>query len=169
MGFTAMEGLPMGERCGGLDPGVVLHLIEQKGMSAAEVGALLNKRSGLLGLSGISADLRELEASAAPEAAEALAYFAYRCVREIGSLAAALGGLDLLVFTAGIGEHSAAMRARIGEGCRWLGAEIDPAANARHATRISSEASQVEIYVIPTNEELVIARATRALLGGLPG
>lgn len=164
MGFTATDGLPMGDRCGALDPGVVLHLIEQKGMSPREVGDLLNKRSGLLGVSGISDDVRELEASCRPEATEALELFAYRAARELGSLVAALGGLDVLVFTAGIGEHSALLRRRICALSAWVGIEIDPAANDRHATQINSGRSAVGVCVIPTNEELVIARATRRLV-----
>lgn len=163
MGFTATDGLPMGERCGALDPGVVLHLIEQKGLSPDEVADLLNKKSGLLGVSGISDDVRELLASDRVEAREALDLFVYRAARELGSLMATLGGLDVLVFTAGIGEHAALLRQRICAASAWTGIEIDAAANARHATRISTERSPVAVFIIPTNEELVIARATRRL------
>ena len=133
MGFTALDGLPMGTRPGQIDPGVVLYLIEEKGMSAAEVQDLLYRECGLKGLSGISNDVRELEASADPRARFALDYFVYRVGLHAGMLAAALGGLDAFVFTAGIGENSAAMRARIAEQLAWLGAELDPAANAARA------------------------------------
>lgn len=164
MGFTATDGLPMGERCGALDPGVVLHLIEQKGMSPKAVADLLNKQSGLLGVSGISDDVRELAASDRPEAAEALDLFVYRTARELGSLVAALSGLDALVFTAGIGERSAVLRQRICAASAWAGIGIDAAANERHMTKISARDSRVEVYVIPTNEELVIAQSTRRLV-----
>jgi acetate kinase len=166
MGFTALEGLMMGTRCGALDPGVVLHLLQQKQMTAKAVDDLLNNRCGLLGVSGLSDDVRALEQSRAPEAAEALDLFAYRAAREIGSLVAALGGLDVLVFTAGIGEHAAGMRARILDRSRWTGIEPDADANARNAARISASSSAVDVFVIPTDEEIVIARATAAVCGG---
>jgi acetate kinase len=165
MGFTALDGLPMGTRPGQIDPGVVLYLLQEKRMSAAEVQHLFYYESGLKGLSGISNDVRELEASADPRARFALDYFAYRVGLQTGLLAAALGGLDGFVFTAGIGENSAGMRARIGTRLAWLGAALDPAANASHAPAISSRESRIPIYVMPTDEELMIARHTFALLG----
>jgi acetate kinase len=163
-GFTALDGLPMGTRPGQLDPGVVLYLIDQKKMSAADVQHLFYHESGLKGLSGISNDVRELEASADPRAAFALEYFVYRAGLYAGMLAAALGGLDAFVFTAGIGENSVSLRARIAEKLSWLGVALDPAANAARATRISRPESRVAVYVIPTDEELMIARHTLALL-----
>ncbi|MEO8461212.1 MAG: acetate/propionate family kinase [Dokdonella sp.] len=163
MGFTTLDGLMMGTRCGTLDPGVVLYLLQQKQMSAEDVDTMLNRQSGLLGVSGISHDTRDLEASTDAHAAEALQLFAYRAARELGSLVAALGGLDALVFSAGIGEHSAKMRDRICAYTAWLGLVLDQDANARHATRISAQDSAVDVLVVPTNEELVIARAARAL------
>jgi acetate kinase len=169
MGFTALDGLVMGTRSGAIDAGVVLHLIEEKGFSAAEVSDLLYNRSGLLGVSGIASDVRVLEADGGAEAEQALDLFAYRAAREIGSLAAALGGLDVLVFSAGIGEHSASMRERICAYSAWLGIAIDAAANAAHGPRISAAASRVDVFVIPTDEEIVIARAAKALLDGGPG
>jgi acetate kinase len=163
MGFTTMDGLVMGKRCGTLDPGVVLYLMREKRLSVAEVDELLNERSGLFGVSGISDDVRDLETSEEANAAEALDLFAYRAARELGSLAAALGGIDALVFTAGIGEHSASMRARICRLSAWTGLVLDDAANAAHRTRISTRASRVGAFVIPTDEEFVIARAMRML------
>ncbi|WP_445157256.1 acetate/propionate family kinase [Halomonas sp. E14] len=163
-GFTAVEGLMMGTRSGSLDPGLVLHLILQEGMSAEAVQRLLYKESGLLGVSGISGDMRELLASQAPEAAESVALFVYRIVREIGSLAAALGGLDHLVFTAGIGEHAAPVRAAVAQGCEWLGARLDAAANEAHAARINAADSRLGLWVIPTDEERMIAWYTAAAL-----
>lgn len=160
MGLTALDGLPMATRCGDLDPGVVLHLIQDKGYSPAEAADLLYRQSGLLGVSGISADVRDLLASEAAEAREALDLFAYRIVAMIGSLAAALGGLDAVVFTAGIGENSPEVRAMVAERLAWLGAEIDPARNERGETLFSSDGSAVTLAAIPTNEELVIARET---------
>jgi acetate kinase len=159
MGFSALDGLPMGTRTGQIDPGVLLWLIQSEGMDAGALSDLLYRRSGLLGLSGLSADMRELEASDAPEAREAVAYFAHRCRREIGALAAAMGGIDALVFSAGIGEHSPGVRAAICEGMDWLGLTLDPARNARDETVISAELSRVRVLVIPTDEERVIARA----------
>ena len=163
-GFTALDGLPMGTRPGQLDPGVVLFLIDQKQMSAADVQHLFYHESGLKGLSGISNDVRDLEASADPRAAFALEYFVYRAGLYAGMLAAALGGLDAFVFTAGIGENSVSLRARIAEKLAWLGVALDPAANAAGATLISRPDSRVALYVIPTDEELMIARHTLALL-----
>ncbi|MBA2780844.1 acetate/propionate family kinase [Billgrantia kenyensis] len=163
-GFTAVEGLMMGTRSGSLDPGLVLHLILQEGMSAEAVQRMLYKESGLLGISGISGDMRELLASQASEAAEAIELFVYRIVREIGSLAAALGGLDHLVFTAGIGERAAPVRAGVAQGCEWLGARLDPDANAAHATDIAAPGSSLGLWVIPTDEERMIAWYTAAEL-----
>ncbi|MGS2743690.1 acetate/propionate family kinase [Halomonas sp. LS-001] len=164
MGFTALEGLPMGTRSGALDPGLVLHLIDHEGMSLEEVTALLYKRSGLLGVSGISSDMRELLASDAAEAKEAIELYCYRAAREIASLAGALGGVEQLVFTAGIGEHAALVRAKIVTQCEWLGMDIDARANAQDAICISSPSSRVGIWVIPTNEERVIASDCLTLL-----
>lgn len=164
-GFTALDGLCMGTRPGALDPGIVLHLIKVLGLSGDEVEDLLYRRSGLLALSGESSDMRELLASAEPAAKLAVEYFVYRAVREIGGLVAVLGGLDGLVFTAGIGEGSAEIRQRICAGLAWLGIRLDPAANGAHATRISAAESAVQVLVIPTNEELMIARHTAAVLG----
>jgi acetate kinase len=165
MGFTALDGLPMGTRPGQLDPGVVLHLLTAKGMTADEVTRLLYHDSGLKGLSGISNDMRELLASDDPGAAFAIDHFVHRCGLHAGELAAALGGIDAFVFTAGIGEHSAPIRARIAERLAWLGAALDPAANAAGATRISTPASRIALLVVPTDEELMIARHTLALVG----
>jgi len=164
MGFTALDGLPMGTRPGQLDPGVVLHLIGQLGMTPAQVEDLLYHRSGLKGLSGISNDVRELEADASPKAVFALDYFAYRVALHTGMLAAALGGIDAFVFTAGIGENSPSMRARIAERLAWLGAELDPAANAASNNIISRSGARLPVYVIPTNEELMIARHTLSVV-----
>ncbi|SEK79155.1 acetate kinase [Halomonas daqiaonensis] len=165
MGFTAIEGMPMGTRCGSLDPGLVLHLIQQEGMSAEALTEMLYKRSGLLGVSGISGDMRELLESAAPEAREAVELYAYRAICEIGSLTAALGGLDQLVFTAGIGEHAAPVREAICRGCEWLGLELDVDANDRDAERISAADSRVGAWVIPTDEERMIAWYTAQMVG----
>ena len=164
MGFTALEGLMMGTRSGSLDPGLVLHLILQEGMSAEAVQRLLYKESGLLGVSGISGDMRELLESDAREAAEAIELYVYRIVREIGSLAAALGGLDHLVFTAGIGERAAPVRAAVVAGCQWLGAALDEAANRADATDIAAAESRVGLWVIPTDEERMIAWYTARAL-----
>jgi acetate kinase len=164
MGFTALEGLPMGTRCGHLDPGVVLYLLQQRGMSAAEVEKLLYQQSGLLGVSGVSGDMRALMASDRPEAAEAVAMFAYRVARELGSLVAALGGLDGLVFTAGIGERAPRVRAEVLRQSAWLGLTLDEAANSQNALRISRGGETPSAWVIPTNENLVIARGVRSLL-----
>ena len=165
MGFTALDGLPMGTRCGALDAGVVLHLIQQKGMAAEALVDLLYRRSGMLGLSGVSSDFRELLASAEPRARFAIDVFCYCTARWIGSLAAALGGLDGVVFTAGVGENAAPIRSAICRACGWLGLELDEAANSEHRTRINTPKSRVAAYVIKTDENLMIARHARALVG----
>jgi acetate kinase len=164
MAFTALDGLPMGTRPGQIDPGVLLYLIGEKGMDAAALEHLLYHESGLKGLSGIGNDMRELETNSDPRARFAVDYFVYRAALSAGMLAAALGGLDAFVFTAGIGENSALVRARIAEKLEWLGASLDPAANAAHALRISGPESRVAVLVVPTDEELMIARHTAALL-----
>jgi acetate kinase len=164
MGFTALDGLPMGTRPGQLDPGAVLYLLQEKHMSAEQIQKLLYGECGLKGLSGISNDVRNLEASPDPRARFALDYFAYRIGLSAGSLAAALGGLDGFIFTAGIGENSPSMRARIVERLAWLGAELDPAANKSGAMSIAAPSSRVALYIVPTDEELMIARHTLALL-----
>ena len=164
MGFSTLDGLLMATRCGALDPGVVLYLIEERGMSAREVSDLLYNRSGLLGVSGVSGDMRTLLASADPHARRAVDLFVYFVAREIGALAAALEGLDVLVFTGGIGEHAAEIRARICGACRWLGIELDAEANRRHASCITATGSRASAWVIPTNEEAVIARDTMRVL-----
>lgn len=161
MGFSALDGLPMGTRCGQIDPGVLLYLMD-KGMTAGEISALLYKESGLKGLSGIGSDMRTLLESDAPEAEEAVAYFTTRVAREVGAMAAILGGIDALVFTGGIGEHAAPVRARICEGLGFLGLTVDATANAESATEIGT--GPARILVIPTDEEGVIARATCARL-----
>jgi acetate kinase len=164
MGFTALDGLPMGTRCGELDSGVVLHLMQQKGMSAQELVDLLYRRSGMLGLSGISSDFRELLASDNPRAQFAVQVFCYRVAGHIASLASALGGIDGVVFTAGVGENAAPVRSAICRGCAWLGLELDEAANRENKERISAPDSRVAAYVIKTDENLMIARHARALL-----
>lgn len=161
MGFSALDGLPMGTRCGQIDPGVLLYLMDQKGMQADEISDLLYKHSGLKGLSGVSHDMRTLQASDAPEAAQAIDYFVFRIAREIGAMAAVLGGVDGVVFTGGIGENSALVRARVIEGLGFLGLSVDQDANDQNAVQIGN--GPVPICVIPTNEELVIARACAAL------
>ncbi len=165
MGFTALDGLPMGTRCGSLDPGVVIHLMREKRMSANEVEHLLYHDCGLRGLSGISNDARELLASSDPAADRALDYFVYHVARELGALAAVLEGVDGIVFTAGIGEHSAEIRARICARTKWLGLRLDAAANRDGGPRISAPQSAVSAWVIPTDEETMIARHTVALTG----
>jgi acetate kinase len=165
MGFTAVEGLMMGTRCGSIDPGVLIWLMDEKGMDARAIERFIYKDSGLLGVSGISPDMRMLRESAAPEAREATDLFVYRIAREIGSMAAALGGLDALVFTAGIGENDAQTRAEIVARCNWLGLSLDEQANARGAERISPDGAKVEAWVIPTDEEQMIAEHTLSLLG----
>jgi len=164
MGFTAVDGLVMGTRCGAIDPGVLIYLMDAYGMDARAIESLVYRQSGLLGVSGISSDMRTLRASGEPAAAEAIALFVYRIVREIGALAAALGGIDGLVLTGGIGEHDAATRAEIAAGCRWLGLDLDEARNASGSGRISAGSSRVAAWVIPTDEEGMIARHTSALL-----
>jgi acetate kinase len=164
MGFTAVEGLPMGTRSGALDPGVILYLIDELKMGSREIERLLYKQSGLLGVSGISGDMRTLEASPDPRARLAIDLFVYRIGREIGSLAAALGGLDAIVFTAGIGEHSASVRRSVCRAAAWLGLALDEAANDSGASRISTPDSAVSAWVVPTDEELMIARHTRRTL-----
>ena len=166
MGFTAVDGLMMGTRTGALDPGVLLYLLKERGLDATGIEDLLYRKSGLLGVSGISSDMRTLRASAAPEAREAIDLFVYRIVREIGSLAAALGGVDGIVFTAGIGEHDRATRAEISAGCAWLGLKLDPALNAAGNGRISVDSAAVSAWVVPTDEQRMIARYTRAALRG---
>jgi acetate kinase len=160
MGFTAVDGLPMGTRCGNLDPGVVLYLMDELGMDARAIENLIYKQSGLLGVSGISSDMRTLLASDDERARFAVDQFIYRIGRELGSLAAAAGGVDALVFTAGIGEHAALLRERVCRDAAWLGVELDPAANQTGGPRISTASSKVSAWVIPTNEELMIARHT---------
>jgi acetate kinase len=164
MGFTALDGLPMGTRPRQIDPGVLLYLITEKGMTAAAVQDLLYRESGLKGLSGISNDMRELQTNAAPAAKLAVDYFVYRVALNAGMLAAALGGLDAFVFTAGIGERSAVIRARIAERLAWLGVVFDPVANEAGKSVISHPESRIGLYVVPTDEELMIARQTLALL-----
>jgi acetate kinase len=165
LGFTALDGLCMGTRPGSIDPGVVLHLFQGLNLSAKEVETLLYKQSGLLGISGISNDMRDLLRRPEPEARLAVDYFVYRVAREIGALTAVLGGIDGLVFTAGIGEKSPEIRARICESSSWLGIELDDSANTDCCSRISTSRSKVSVLVIPTNEELMIARHTGSLLG----
>ncbi|CAA7625920.1 acetate/propionate family kinase [Magnetospirillum sp. UT-4] len=164
MGFTALDGLMMGTRTGNLDPGVVLYLMQQKGMSGKQIEDLLYKQSGLLGVSGISNDMRVLLDSDDPHAAEAVELFVYRIARELGSLAAALGGLDALVFTAGIGERSAVIRERVCALAEWLGVKLDPQANQRNDLAIGAADARVPVFVVPTDEELMIARHTREVL-----
>lgn len=163
MGFTTLDGLPMGERCGNLDPGVVLYLMEEKSMTAQAISDLLYHFSGLLGVSGISNDMRTLLASGDPHAQEAVDLFVYRICRELGSLAAALGGLDALVFTAGIGEHAIDIRRRVCEQASWFGFEIDEGRNTAGGPRITVEGGKASAWVIPTDEDLMIARHTWAL------
>ncbi len=164
MGFTAVDGLMMGTRCGALDPGVLLYLMQQFRMDAASIEDLIYRRSGLLGVSNISSDMRTLRVSSELAAREAIALFVYRIVREMGSLTAALGGLDGIVFSGGIGENDAVTRAEVIQGCGWVGATLDPARNARGEGRISVDSSRVEVLVIPTDEERLIALHTMRLL-----
>jgi acetate kinase len=165
LGFTALDGLCMGTRPGSIDPGVVLYLFQTLGLDAKQVETILYRKSGLLGISGISPDMRDLERSEEPSARLAVDYFVYRAAKEIGALAAVLGGIDGLVFTAGIGENSPEIRRRICESSAWLGIELDAGANAAKRARISTASSKVSAWVIPTNEELMIARHTALLLG----
>jgi acetate kinase len=168
MGFTAADGLVMGTRCGAIDPGVLIYLMDRYGMDARSLEDLIYRRSGLLGVSGVSSDMRQLRSSSDASAAEAIALFVYRIVREIGSLVAALGGVDGIVFTGGIGENDVATRAEIAAGCQWLGLELDPGRNGQGSGRISTDSSRIASWVVPTDEERMIARHTGALLG-LPG
>jgi acetate kinase len=165
LGFTALDGLCMGTRPGALDPGVILYLFQELGLSAKDVETLLYKKSGLLAISGISNDMRDLLGNAAPAATLAVDYFVYRVAKEIGALTAVLGGLDGLVFTAGIGENSPAIRERICLASAWLGLDLDAEANDQGGPRISRPGSRVSAWVVPTNEELMIARHAAALLG----
>jgi acetate kinase len=164
MGFTALDGLPMSRRCGNLDPGVVLYLMQEKNMSPAEVSDLLYNESGFFGVSGISDDMRVLLASDDPSAKQAVALFVYRVGRELGSMAAALGGIDALVFTAGIGEHAAEIRRRICEDAAWLGMDLDQSANLAGGARITRTGSRSSAWVVPTDEDLMIARHAWTLL-----
>ena len=164
LGFSTIDGLVMGTRCGNLDPGVILHLMETKNLSVKDMTRMLYKESGLLGVSGLSQDMRTLLASDKPEAAEAVNLFCYRIARELGSLAAAAGGLDALVFTGGIGEHAAEVRRRVCLQSEWLGIRVNPEANARHELRISAGNSSVDVLVIPTNEEWMMAHHAQTLL-----
>ena len=164
MGFTAVDGLPMGTRSGSLDPGVVLYLIDELKMDARAIEKLLYQQSGLLGVSGLSSDMRTLLDSDDPKAKFAVELFVYRIGRELGSLAAALGGLDAIVFTGGIGEHATLIRERVCQNAAWLGVDLDPAANAAGGPCITTTGSRIPVWVIPTNEELMIARHTRTLV-----
>jgi len=164
-GFTALDGLCMGTRPGALDPGVILYLFQTLGLNVKEVETMLYKKSGLLGISGISNDMRDLLQSRESSARLAVDYFVYRASKEIGALAAVLSGIDGLVFTAGIGENSPEVRRRICDASAWLGIQLDANANAANGPRISAAASPVSAWVVPTNEELMIARHTGALLG----
>jgi acetate kinase len=165
LGFTALDGLCMGTRPGSIDPGVVLHLFQSLNLSVKEVETLLYKKSGLIGISGISNDMRDLLGKSEPAARLAVDYFVYRAAKEIGALTAVLGGIDGIVFTAGIGENSAEIRKKICHASAWLGIELDETANTNRQTKISTDGSKVSVWVIPTNEELMIARHTGALLG----
>jgi acetate kinase len=165
LGFTALDGLCMGTRPGSIDPGVILYLFQNLGLAPTEVEAILYKESGLLGISGISNDMRELLKSSDPRARLAVDYFVYQATKEIGAMAAILGGVDALVFTAGIGENSPEIRRRIVQACGWLGIELDDDANLQADPRISTRESRVSAWVIGTNEELMIARHTGLLLG----
>jgi len=169
MGFAAVDGLPMGTRSGSLDPGVILYLMDQRKMDARAIERLIYSESGLLGVSGLSSDMRVLLASDQPRARLAVDLFVYRIRRELGSLTAALGGLDAIVFTAGIGEHAAGLRARVCRDAEWIGVELDEAANTAGGPRISTATSEVAVWVIPTNEELVIARHVQQVASDVPG
>jgi acetate kinase len=166
MGFAALDGLVMSRRCGSLVPGVLLYLMEEKGMTVAAVSDLLYQSSGLLGVSSLSDDMKTLLASDKPHAAEAIELFVYRICGELGSLAASLGGLDALVFTAGIGEHASPIRRRVCQQSEWLGLEIDEAANEKGGPRITRARSKTSAWMIPTDEDLMIARHTQRLLLG---
>ncbi|MFM0694320.1 acetate/propionate family kinase [Paraburkholderia graminis] len=164
MGFTAVDGLPMGTRCGNLDPGVILYLIDALKMDKQDIEDLIYRQSGLLGVSGISSDMRALLASDAPRARFAVDIYTYRIARELGSLAAAMHGIDALVLTAGVGENASAIRERIVRDAAWLGLELDPAANESGGPCISAASSKVSVWVIPTNEELMIGQHTLAAI-----
>jgi acetate kinase len=165
MGFTAVEGLPMGTRCGTLDPGVILYLMDERGMDARAVEKLIYNQSGLLGVSGLSSDMRTLLDSDEPRAKLAVELYCYRIGRDLGSLAAALGGLDAIVFTAGIGENAAPIRSGVLNAAQWLGVELDETQNRSHGPGLTTAGSRVSAWAIPTNEELMIARHTRAVIG----
>lgn len=165
MGYTALDGLVMGRRCGELDPGVIFHMLRDRGMSVADIEDTLGTKSGLLGVSDISSDMRDLLASDSPAAAEAVDLFVYQACKKIGALAASMGGVSSLVFTGGIGENSAAIRARILRGCAWLGADLDDAANTAGTSRITTADSRLSAFVIPTDEEGIIAGETQRLVG----
>ncbi len=169
MGFTAVDGLPMGTRTGALDPGVLLFLLQERGYTADAIERLLYKESGLLGVSGISNDMRDLLASDDPRAGEAIDLFCYQIAKNLGALATAAGGLDAFVFTAGIGEHAAEIRARVCAQAAWMGIKLDPAANRSNAQRLSTDDSAVSVWVIPTDEERMIAIHTRSVLAAVPG
>jgi acetate kinase len=169
MGFSTLDGLVMGRRCGAMDPGVILYLLDHEGMTSKQISHLLYEESGLFGVSAISDDMRDLLSSKDARAAEAIELFVYRIVRELGSLAAALGGLDVLVFTAGIGEHAPEIRERVCRQAAWLGIALDEHANRSGQARISADGSRVAVLALATNEELVIARHTRRLVGEDPG
>lgn len=164
MGFTAVDGLPMGTRCGNLDPGVVLYLMDELRMDVRAVEDLIYRRSGLLGVSGLSSDMRTLLASDDPHARFAIELYVYRIARELGSLAAAMEGIDAIVFTAGIGEHAAAIREGVMRRAAWLGVEIDVDANNSGGPLVTTASSRVPVWVIPTNEEWMIAQHTRRLI-----
>ncbi len=166
MGFSALDGLPMGTRCGSLDPGVLLYLMQRDKMGVAELEDLLYKRSGLIGISGVSNDMRALKESDDPRARDAIDYFVYRIAQELGALTASLGGLDALVFTAGVGENDAALRARVCADAAWLSVEIDTQPNERGENRISVGEATPSVWVIPTDEERMIAMHTHRLVGG---
>jgi acetate kinase len=166
MGFTAADGLPMGTRCGSVDPGVILYMMDELKMDARTIEKVIYEQSGLLGMSGISSDMRTLEASREPQAKAAIDVFIYRIARELGSLVAALGGLDAIVFTAGIGENSRSLRERVCRDAAWLGVALDVDANERNGPLISTKGSRVSAWTIPTNEELMIARHTQRVLSG---
>jgi acetate kinase len=164
MSFTGVDGLVMGSRCGNLDPGVLLFLMDQRGMDARAIEQLIYTQSGLLGVSGISGDMRTLLASEDPRARRAVELYLYRIRREMGSLAAALGGLDTIVFTGGLGENAVPIREGVCRDAEWLGVELDATSNTRGGPRISTAASRVQAWAIPTNEELMIARHTYRML-----
>jgi acetate kinase len=169
MGLTALDGLPIGTRCGQLDPGVLLYLMEAKGMTVTQLSDLLYRQSGLKGLSGLSHDMRELEAAGTPEALQAIEYFVFRIRRELGSMAAIMSGLDAVAFCGGIGENAWRIRDRVCQGFEWLGIELDEMRNQAGATVVSSDRSRVRVFVIHTNEEMMIAQHAARLLAAAPG